>query len=259
MLKFSQLKWPEGNTAEVKYQCEHCEELIEEHYKTEMLRSGYWQATSISDSATVGYHLSSLYSPIGWFEWKDAAKIYEQAKQYPELMKGFVNTVLGEPFEEEYEAPDWKVLYENREIYPIGIVPRSGLFLTAGVDIQKDRIECEVVAWGRNKESWSVDYIVLSGNTAEVSVWHKLDNILQKDWLHESGNTLPIRVMAVDSGYATQDVYNWVKQYPQGIWGGNGARASQPLARLLRLKAGIEIPHLSLVFLRLIPKDASGV
>ncbi len=91
-------------------------------------------------------------------DWADAVALYEKAKTDKDLKKGFINTVLGEPFEEEFEAPDWKRLYEKRERYTQGVVPIGGLFLTAGVDIQKDRIECEIVAWGKNKQSWSVDY-----------------------------------------------------------------------------------------------------
>ena len=143
-------------------------------------------------------------------------------------MKGFVNTVLGLPFEEEAEAPEWQRLYERRESYRIGIVPERGLFLTAGVDVQKDRIEVEVVAWGRGKESWSVDYRVIEGDTARPEVWAKLDAVLARDWPHASGHTLPIRVMCVDAGYATQDVYAWVRQHPQASWGPAGAAARQP-------------------------------
>lgn len=104
----------------------------------------------------------------------------------------------------------------------------GGLFLTAGVDIQKDRIECEVAAWGRNKQSWSVEYFVLDGDTAKPEVWKQLENVLNRDYPHESGITLPIRVMCVDSGYATQDVYSFVRQFSQAVWGGGGAKASQP-------------------------------
>ena len=74
----------------------------------------------------------SLYSPVGWFSWADAAEMYEQAQKAPDLMKGFVNTVLGLTFEEEAEAPEWQRLYERRETYRIGLVPEQGLFLTAG-------------------------------------------------------------------------------------------------------------------------------
>lgn len=226
-LRFTQLRWPEGEPDKAQYVCEACGALLSEHHKTEMLAKGRWQATA-TGNGTVGYHLSSLYSPVGWFAWADAAAMFEEAKKHPELMKGFVNTVLGEPYEEEAESPEWQRIYERRESYPIGTVPLGGLFLTAGVDVQKDRLECEVVAWGRHKESWSVDYAVLDGDTARPEVWAKLNLLLQRDWPHSAGNTMPIRVMSVDSGYATQDVYGWVRQHPQAVWGGAGARAGQP-------------------------------
>lgn len=170
-LRFTQLRWPENEPQKAAYACESCGHLIEEHHKTAMLAKGEWRATNESQDGTIGYHLSSLYSPIGWFSWGDAAAMFEDAKRNPDLMKGFVNTVLGEPYEESSEAPEWQRIYERRDVYAQGVVPRGGLFLTAGVDVQKDRLECEVVAWGRNKESWSVDYIVLDGDTARPDVW----------------------------------------------------------------------------------------
>jgi phage terminase large subunit GpA-like protein len=227
-LELQNLRWPDGRPREAEYACCHCGALIGERHKTSMLDQGEWRATAPGDGRTAGFHLSSLYSPVGWFSWADAAEMYEQARKAPDLMKGFVNTVLGLPFEEEAEAPDWQRLYERRESYRIGIVPEQGLFLTAGVDVQKDRLEVEVVAWGRGKESWSVDYRVIEGDTARTEVWAKLDAVLAKDWPHASGHTLPLRVMCVDAGYATQDVYAWVRQHPQASWGPAGAAARQP-------------------------------
>ena len=52
------------------------------------------------------------------------------------------------------------------------------------------------------------------GDTAMPDVWEKLEALLRRDWHHAGGGTLPIRVLAVDSGYATQDVYGWVKTHP---------------------------------------------
>ena len=107
-------------------------------------------------------------------------------------------------------------------------MPGRGLLLTAGVDVHKDRVEVEVVAWGRHKESWSVDYLVIDGDSARPEVWQKLDAVLARDWAHASGQTLPIRVMCVDAGYATQDVYAWVRRQPQASWGPAGSAARQP-------------------------------
>lgn len=228
--KFQRLVWNNIRSTEnaVMYECEHCHTLIAEHYKTQMLANGFWQPSAPGDGISAGFHLSSLYSPVGWLSWKECVDIYEKAKKNPTLMQGFQNTILGETYEQESDAPEWQRLYEQREDYKVGTIPFGGLFLTAGVDIQKDRIECEVVAWGRQKQSWSVEYFVLDGDTAKPEVWKKLQNVLFKDYPHESGITLPIRVMCIDSGYATQDVYSFVKDYSQAVWGGSGARASQP-------------------------------
>ena len=228
--KFQRLVWENIRSTEdaVMYECEHCHTLIAEHYKTQMLANGFWQPSAPGDGISAGFHLSSLYSPVGWLSWKECVDIYEKAKKNQTLMQGFQNTILGETYEAESDAPEWQRLYETREHYKIGTIPFGGLFLTAGVDIQKDRIECEVVAWGRQKQSWSVEYFVLDGDTAKPEVWQKLQNVLFKDYQHESGITLPIRVMCVDSGYATQDVYSFVRQFSQAVWGGSGARASQP-------------------------------
>lgn len=228
--KFQRLVWENIRSTEeaVMYECEHCHTLIAEHYKTQMLANGFWQPSAPGDGISAGFHLSSLYSPVGWLSWKECVDIYEKAKKNPTLMQGFQNTILGETYEQESDAPEWQRLYEQREDYKVGTIPFGGLFLTAGVDIQKDRIECEVVAWGRQKQSWSVEYFVLDGDTAKPEVWKKLQNVLFKDYPHESGITLPIRVMCVDSGYATQDVYSFARQFSQAVWGGSGARASQP-------------------------------
>ena len=227
-LVFERLHWQAGNPKVAQYSCESCEKLIDERHKMTMLANGHWQATAEGDGTTIGYHLSSLYSPIGWQSWAEIAQKFEQAKDNPSVMKTFVNTMLGEPFAEGFEAPEWERLYDRREDYPMGTIPEGGLFLTAGVDVQRDRIECEVVAWGRDKISWSVDYVVLDGDTAQPKVWRKLTKLLSEDWQHAWGLTLPIRVMCIDSGYATQTVYDWVKDHPQASWGASGARASQP-------------------------------
>ncbi|MGN7613034.1 phage terminase large subunit family protein [Magnetococcales bacterium HHB-1] len=230
-LEFNNLDWENGNPGTVRLICQHCHEAIFNHQKTAMLENGKWRPTAKGKAKTAGFHLNSLYAPVGWFSWEDAVTVFEKAiasKGEGEQMRGFVNTVLGESYQEESEAPDWHRLYERREIYPIGQVPAGGLFLTAGVDVQKDRLEAEIVAWGRNLESWSVDYVVLDGYTARPEVWEKLNVLLNREWEHVSGHKMPIRVMAVDSGAYSQDVYAWVRNHPQASWGPAGSSANQP-------------------------------
>ncbi len=211
VLKFPQLRWPKGDTDRAVYICEQCHQEIHNHQKHWMLPRGEWRASAPGDGRTAGFHLSSLYSPVGWFSWGDAAKQFEQAQKNPSHLQVFVNTVLGETWTLLGEAPDWKILYDRREQYKIGTVPRGGLFLTAGADVQKDRIEVEVVAYGRGKESWSVDYRVFEGDTSRPLVWGKLDAMLNETYPTLSGVELPILQVAVDSGYAATEVYRWAR------------------------------------------------
>ncbi len=212
-LKWKQIHWENDDPQTAVYICEHCGSIIEEHNKTWMLENGEWKKFN-PDSKIAGFHLSSLYSPVGWFSWADAVKQFLAANKKDNLLKVWVNTVLGETWLEKGEAPEWQILFDRREDYQQELIPSGGLFLTAGADVQKDRIECEVVAWGRNKESWSVGYFIINGDTAREDVWNELTVFSQRYFEHSSGIMLPISRFAIDSGFATQQVYNWVRKQP---------------------------------------------
>lgn len=220
-LEFKQLKWNRGDISSVKYQCIKCDHLIEEYHKTKMLDAGKWIAENpaASNSLVSGYHLNSLYSPLGWFSWSEIAQEWDdiQKKGDKNLLKAFMNTVLGETFKEQTEVPDFRRLYRRREQYKIGKCPKGVVFVTCGIDVQKDRFECHIVGWGRNHESWSIDYIVIPGDTSDDQVWKKLDELVNMTFPMEANEriSLPIKLTAIDSGYNTQTVYNWVRKYPQ--------------------------------------------
>jgi phage terminase large subunit GpA-like protein len=237
-LVWAQVKWPEGEPAKAQYQCAACEVMIPEHKKTWMLAQGEWVAERNKGSKSIGFHLSALYSPVGWFSWAEAADMFTKAKDDQELMRIFWNTVLGLGFAEKTEAPDWRRLYERRESYPIGVVPPGAVFLTGACDVQKGRIEYEVTAWNRRKESWSVDYGVIDGDIASPEIWALLDRVLAKDWSCAGGGTLPIRVFCVDSGYESEHVYTWARRHPQPAHGAAGTVCRQP--RTVAVVKGIE-------------------
>jgi len=166
-LKFERLRWEKGKPETAAYHCDACDERIEEHHKPAMLAAGEWRATAEArDARTVGFHLSALYSPPGWKSWADIARDKETATGSDEAERVFRNTVLGETWIETGDAPDWQRIAERREDWPAGTVPAGGLFLTAGADVQKDRIEIDVWAWGRGLESWLVDHVVIEGGPA---------------------------------------------------------------------------------------------
>lgn len=209
-LKFERLRWQKGQPETAEYQCEGCEQAIAEHHKTAMLEAGEWRPTATAaDPNTVGYHLSALYSPIGWLSWERIVRAWDAAQGSDEAIKAFRNTILGETWVETGEAPDWQRLYDQRERWKPGIVPAGGLFLTAGADVQKDRIEVDVWAWGRGLESWLVDHVVIEGGPDRHEAWGDLTELLGGTWTHERGALLKIARLAIDTGYEAPAVYGW--------------------------------------------------
>jgi phage terminase large subunit GpA-like protein len=102
-------------------------------------------------------------------------------------------------------------LFDRREHYRIGSVPLGGYVLTAGVDVQNDRLELEIVAGGRNKESCSVDYRIIYGSPSDAKTWESLSKILNEEFESEDGVRRKINMLAIDAGFSTQEVYAWVR------------------------------------------------
>jgi phage terminase large subunit GpA-like protein len=205
----------------VAYICEACEHQIAEQHKSWMLEHGEWRSLLIDSEVkaitkTAGFHLSSLYSPVGWRSWRNIAAAWESAINKESgsaaAIKTFKNTELGETWVEEGEAPDWQRLIERREDYKIGSVPVGGLLLVGGADIQKDRIEASIWAFGRGKESWLVEHRVLMGDTARDSVWKELASLIGETWTHTSGTQLSLTRFAIDTGFATQEAYAFIRK-----------------------------------------------
>jgi len=215
-LKFEQLKWEKDKEDEVKYQCQHCKELIDESFKTEMLAQGIWvpEIKNKVNNKRIGFHINSLYAPTAFYRWSEIVEDFLKAKNDPNEMKVFVNTILGETWAEQSEAPKFENLYNRRETHPVNSVPTEVCFLTCGVDVQKDRLELEIVGWCKDKRSYSIDYRVLTGNTSLPDVWNELEQVVYETWIRDDGIELNIRLMAVDSGYNTSEVYNFCRKFP---------------------------------------------
>ncbi|SDV48697.1 phage terminase large subunit family protein [Chitinasiproducens palmae] len=167
--------------------------------------------TRIAAPPSVGFSIWTAYSPqVGWDKLvgefkgaKEKAKTGDTSE-----LKTFVNTTLGETWEEDVEETDVDLLKKRAEPYALRTVPMGGLILGAGVDTQDDRFEITVWAFGRGEEMWIVDYTVLSANPAQRESWDKLDAYLQTRYLHAAGQMLSIEAVAIDSqGHHTHSVY----------------------------------------------------
>ncbi len=228
-LKFERLRWAKGRPDSAVYVCEHCDEPIEERHKTWMMEpdnGACWIATADPETlaaarraGVVGFHISGLYSPLGWLSWPGIAEQWEAAQGNDAALKTFKNTILGETWQERGEAPDWQRLYDRRVSEAVlGRVPQGALVLTAGADVQRDRIEVDVWGWGRELRSWLVDHIVLEGDTSRAEVWERLDALLGQTWEHASGARMSLARMAIDTGdgLTTDAVYAWVRRAGRG-------------------------------------------
>ncbi len=207
------MKWPEGKPELAFFACQKNGCAIEHSSKRDMISRGEWRASG-EFAGHASFHISALYSYSPNASWGDIAREFLAAKGNVETLKTFVNTVLGETWKERGDAPDWERLYARREHYGIGSVPEGVRFLTAGVDVQKDRWVYEVVGWSEGKESWSIDAGVIMGDTSNEGEWARLDDLLNRTFHTPSKVALSILTLAVDAGFNTQMVYNWARRHP---------------------------------------------
>jgi len=215
ILRWEQVHWDKDVTGKhlpetAHYSCQHCGVVWSDPKRWAAVRLGEWRAEK-PFVATAGFHLNEIYSP--WIRLEEMVRSFLSAKvQGAEGMKTFVNTSLGETWLEAGDAPDWQRLYDRRTAWKIGTVPNGGLFLTAGADVQKDRIEIDVWAWGRGLESWLIDHVVIEGGPGDANAWSELNQLLDRTWFHETGASLRIAKLAIDTGYETPAVYSWARK-----------------------------------------------
>ena len=197
-------------------ECPRCHALIDESDRGAMLDAGYWVAeNSDAPKGVRSYHFSALIAPPGWISWADILDLHdkalaEESVEADDKMRAFWNTVLGLPYEgAESEQADWERLYLRREKRPQGVVPVDVAVLTAGADVQHDRIEVEIVGWGEGLRSWSVAYLTLYGDPEQDDVWFQLDEVLDAEWGGAEGALYSISRIAIDTGFMTNSVYQW--------------------------------------------------
>ncbi len=214
VLQWSQVKWDE-EPEQAYYVCVHNGCIINDTDKQFMLLNGEWRASTVF-KGIAGFHLSALYSP--WVSFASLATKFVEAKKLKETLKVFVNTELAETFDDDMEGEgiDEESIIERVEDYKAA--PDGVLVITAGVDIQDDRIELEIVGWGEDEESWSLEYNTIYGSPASKAVWQELDDHLEKAIPHQTLGELKIKCACIDSGgHHTEEVYLYCKnKYSRG-------------------------------------------
>ena len=210
--KYQPYEWGRIHFSDVTMECKFClEHISERDWKS---NPGKWVAAK-ENKKKRGFHLNELASP--WKHWEEIIEDFKEAdrdrKQGDiEKLKTFVNTALGEPWEERGEAADDNVLLSRRERYNADL-PDGVLLVTAGVDVQDDRFEVEITGWGKGYESWGILYKKIKCNLEQEEAWDKLEQFLDTELYFENGNSLLIAATCIDTGgHFTSEAYKFLKK-----------------------------------------------
>ena len=255
-LKFDQFDWTDKGTVDNPvYICEHCHEAIDYSHHRWMMERGEWKAHS-EFKGHASFHIWAAYSYAPNSTWRHLVAEYLEAKRElednrnSELMKTFVNTVLGETYEEEGAAVNINALFDRRENY-LAVMPYGSAVLIGTVDTQDDRLELLVTAWGTQEECYILEHVILWGNPHYKEVWTQLDGLLSRKYEHEGGINMGFHAVGIDSGgHCTSEVYDFVRaRQGRGVYALKGS--SQPGAVVISRpgtaktnKGGVKLYHI---------------
>lgn len=215
-LRWSQIKWPESNPEEAWYECSGCQAHLTDADRVSMVRKGEWRATAPFNGKR-GYFLNGIASP---FKCQKGYKnrLHQMVAQFLEAkhggietLKAWTNTFLAETWEDAAEKFDHSELLARAEPYTPSTLPAAATVVTAACDVQKDRIEVEVVAIGPHHETWGIEVLKLPGDPEKEEIWQDLAAVLQKKYTRDDGIELSIYATAIDMGFKTVRVRRFIR------------------------------------------------
>jgi len=237
-LKWPNMRWENDDPSTASYACEECGALIPHSKKRWMVERGEWRSTQPSNGRHVGFHIWAAYSYSPNAEWSNLVEEFLLSKNDPEQLKTWINTTLGECWEDEYAS---KVGAEGlmeraaNEKYEKGVPPKEVFMLSLGCDVQDDRLSMSIWGIGRNEEMFLVDRKIIYGSPARADLWKQMDEVLMGKYENEDGYELKIDSAAIDTGgHFTHEVYQYVRERSQlGLIGikGMGQKGKPPIGK----------------------------
>lgn len=220
-LQWKNMHWPEGKPEEAFFACEAEGCVIEHKDKRAMIEKGEWRATAPFDGKHASFHIWAAYSYSPNASWAQLAREFLESKANPDLLKTFINTALGETWEEEYSAKLGASDLEQRaEIYELGIAPEGALVATAGVDVQDNRFALSIYGYGAGEESWIISHQEIMGDPSRPEIWKQLaDALLAPIRLESGAGFLKVKTACIDSGgHFTHEVYQFARENRTRQW-----------------------------------------
>ena len=237
-LRWPNMRWQDDDPSTASYACEECGALIPHSKKRWMVERGEWRATQPGNGRHAGFHIWAAYSYSPNAEWSNLVEEFLLSKNDPEQLKTWINTTLGECWEDEYASKvgaDGLMERAANEKYEKGIPPKEVLMLSLGCDVQDDRLSMSVWGLGRNEEMYLVDRKVIYGSPARADLWKQMDEVLMDKYKNEDGVELKIDSAAIDTGgHFTQEVYQYVRERSHlGLIGikGMGQKGKPPIGK----------------------------
>ena len=237
-LRWANMRWQDNDPLTASYACEECGALIPHSKKRWMVERGEWRATQPGNGRHAGFHIWAAYSYSPNAEWSNLVEEFLLSKNDPEQLKTWINTTLGECWEDEYASKvgaDGLMERAAVEKYEKGVPPKEVLMLSLGCDVQDDRLSMSVWGLGRNEEMYLVDRKVIYGSPARADLWKQMDEVLMDKYKNEDGVELKIDSAAIDTGgHFTQEVYQYVRERSHlGLIGikGMGQKGKPPIGK----------------------------
>jgi phage terminase large subunit GpA-like protein len=237
-LRWPNIRWQNNDPDTAAYACEECGVLIPHKKKRWMVERGEWRSTQPGNGKHVGFHIWAAYSYSPNASWSNLVEEFLESKQDPEQLKTWINTTLGETWEDEYASKVGSEALMERAAeakYEQGVPPEEALVLCLGCDVQDDRLSMSIWGIGRKEEMFLVDRKVIYGSPARADLWKQMDEVLMSTYICKDGYELKIESAAIDTGgHFTQEVYQYVRERSHlGLIGIKGAsqKGKPPLGK----------------------------
>lgn len=238
-IRWADIQWPEGEPAKAYYVCPACGSVVEERRKPAMVAAGRWRVTRPEVQGHAGFRLNALVSLLPNASWGKLAAEFVSVKDDPATLQTFVNTILAEGWRELGEELDDAELSSRAE--PFGLVvddqvPDSGipaavLVITAGVDVQHDRLEVTLIGWSQGGTAYVLGHFVIWGQWDDDTTWAELDTVLATRWQHPHGGRIGIEATLIDSSDGTTMEKVYAFAFPRArrkILAGKGVTGTRP-------------------------------
>jgi phage terminase large subunit GpA-like protein len=243
------IRWPDGEPEKAAFYCQNCDSFVDERYKATMVADGEWRATSKDAKSHAGFRINALVSLFANASWGLLAQEFLKAKRAgPVELQVFANTVEGRVWKTSLDSLDETAIMQRAESWSLSQIPSDILAITAGIDVQNDRLEITILGWSQTTP-FVLGHLVIWGSTLDDTTWAELDELLRSQWPHPRGWRMRVDAAAVDTGGTgtgpesrTQQVYNFCgPRLSRRIYAVKGLGGPQQIWRPSKKSGGVRL------------------